>query len=82
MGWELLALQFGFRALDYGLSVIARDPQRANEARPLIARVQVMLAEQRGPNADDYAALDAMHDALDVEIDQVIADDEAQAGGP
>ncbi len=77
MGWELLALQFGFKVLDYGLAVIARDPKRAEEARPLVARVQVMIAEKRGPSAEDYAALDALHAALDARIDQVIADDDA-----
>lgn len=79
MGWEILAMKFGFQALDYALGVIARAPERAAEARPLVARVQVMIAEQRGPNADDYAVLDAMHDAYDAELDQIISDDD---GGP
>lgn len=77
MGWEVLAIQFGFKALDYALGVIARAPERAEEARPLIARVQIMIAEKRGPNEADYAALDALNDALDARLDKVITDDNA-----
>jgi len=76
MGWELMAISFAFKALDYGLAVMARDPKRAEEARPLIARVQVMIAERRPPNAEDYEALDVLNAAMDAELDAIIADDE------
>jgi len=37
-----------------------------------------MIAEQRPPNADDYAVLDAMHAADDAELDEIIARDEEE----
>jgi len=75
MGWELMAISFGFKVFDYALGVIARDPKRAEEARPLIQRAQLMIAEKRPPNADDYATLDAANAAYDAELDQIIEDD-------
>ncbi len=77
MGWELLAIKFGFQALDYVLAIAAREPARMAEARPFIAMTIKMIDEKRGPNAADYVAMDALHQAFDDELDSIIAEDEA-----
>ncbi len=77
MGWEALAFKFLFMGLDYWTRMLEREPDRLAEANPFIERVKAMVAEERGPNAEDYAALDKLHDDLDARIDKVIADDEA-----
>ena len=76
MGWELLAIKFGFQALDYVLAIAAREPERLAEARPFIAMTIKMIDEKRGPNEADYAALDALHKAYDDELDRIIEEDE------
>ncbi len=76
MGWEALVFKFVFMGIDYWARMLEREPERVAEANPLIERAKAMVAEERGPNSDDYAALDAFHADLDARIDKVIADDE------
>ena len=77
MGWEALVFKFLFMGLDYWTRMLEREPERQAEANPFIERAKAMVAEERGPNEEDYAALDIFHADLDARIDKVIADDDA-----
>ena len=77
MAWEALVLRFLFMGIDYWAAAIEHSPDRAAMANPFIAMARKMLEEQRGPNAEEHAALDKLHAELDARIDAVIARDDA-----